>query len=137
MIDRTQVTDDAVSSTPVMSSSATTITDALSSEGAYVIAVAGEFDLALTAEAEAAVERAFEGEAPIIFDLGGCRFIDSSAIRVFAMAARRAQTGEREILVAADDSQISRVFELTRLNAVVPLVASRDDALRRLGLVDS
>jgi anti-sigma B factor antagonist len=120
-----------------MSRTAATITDALESEGAYVIAIAGEFDLALADEAEAAVERAFEGDAPIIFDLSECRFIDSSAIRVFAMAARTAQTDGREILVAANDSQISRVFELTRLGDVVPLIATRDDALRRLGLIDS
>lgn len=122
----------------MMTRSAATLEDGLAeAEGAYVIVVAGEFDLALADEAERALDRAFETEAPIVFDLSGCRFIDSSAIRVFALAARRAQADGRGIVVAAEDSQIGRVFELTRLSEVVPLVGSRDEALRRLDLLDS
>ena len=117
-----------------MNQQAATITDQLEPEGAYVIEVAGEFDLALSDDAESAVGRAFETDAPIIFDLGGCRFIDSSAIRIFAMAARRAEEDGRQILVAAEDSQIFRVFELTRLSEVVPLIGTRAEALDRLGL---
>jgi anti-anti-sigma factor len=117
-----------------MSQQAATITDQLGPEGAYVISVVGEFDLALSEEAESAVGRAFETEAPIMFDLEACRFIDSSAIRIFAMAARRAEEDGRKIVVAAQDSQISRVFELTRLSEVVPLIGSCDEALQQLGL---
>jgi anti-anti-sigma factor len=117
-----------------MNQQAATISDQLDPAGAYVIEVAGEFDLALSDDAEQAVDRAFEADAPVIFDLAGCRFIDSSAIRIFAMAARRAEEDGRKIIVAASDSQIFRVFELTRLSEVVPLIGSRQEALAQLGL---
>ena len=121
---------------PLTRSSAS-IHDGPDEDGAYVIAVTGEFDLALVDEAEAAVDRAFATKEPILFDLAGCSFIDSSAIRIFAMAARRAQSDGRSLLVVADDSQITRVFELTRLSEVVPLIANRESALRELGLIDA
>jgi anti-sigma B factor antagonist len=81
-----------------------------------VIALQGELDLAGAAalEQELALLDAEPPEA-VVLDLRRVEFMDSSGLRVIAVASRRAEErGGRLALVPGGD-QVMRVFELTRM----------------------
>lgn len=98
-------------------------------EGAVVVHVSGELDLATTPALEDALTRLPDG-SHVVIDLGACSFLDSSGVRLLAMAARRVEeTNGRLDLVAAGDSGVARVLEITGIDTLVGVHPSLDAAL--------
>jgi anti-sigma B factor antagonist len=80
----------------------------------YVIAIAGELDLASShVLAAALVEAELTRPRRLTVDLRDLTFIDGAGIRVLLAAARRAAGERRMFLLAHPDPGVRRVFEVT------------------------
>jgi anti-anti-sigma factor len=89
----------------------------LSSAGDALIALSGELDLsgapALDQEI-AALSRRPEVQR-VILDLRGLEFLDSSGLRVVALAERLLSASGRSLVLVRGREPVQRVFEITRL----------------------
>lgn len=89
----------------------------LSSAGDAVIALAGELDLsgapALDEEIEELSRR--PEVVRVVLDLRGLEFLDSSGLRVVALAERRLSAGGRGLVIVRGSETVQRVFEITRM----------------------
>jgi anti-anti-sigma factor len=68
----------------------------------------------------------------VIVDLAGCRFIDSTGIGWVVRTAEQVQRSGRRLVLVAPNSQVRRVFELTRVTDHVPTHNSMESALQSL-----
>lgn len=85
-------------------------------ERAVVIALRGELDLAGAAALEQELARLeTEPAATVLLDLSAVAFMDSSGLRVIAVASRRAQDLGRRLALVPGPEQVMRVFEITRM----------------------
>lgn len=99
-------------------------------EGAQVLEVQGEVDLSNSAQLRAELLRLSEApEQCLVLDLSGVGFMDSSGIGVLVGAVNRKRTAGGNILLAAPQPRVRRVFEITGLVHGIPLHQSVDDAL--------
>jgi anti-sigma B factor antagonist len=69
---------------------------------------------------------------PVVADLDGVTFIDAAGLGVLAGAARRAGLHGARLHVVCARRQTRRLFRLTRLDRVVVLSGSLDEALQLL-----
>jgi anti-sigma B factor antagonist len=90
----------------------------LSSAGDALIALSGELDLsgapALDQEIEELSRR--PGVQRVVLDLRGLDFLDSSGLRVVALAERRLRSGGRGLVLVRGNENVQRVFEITRMD---------------------
>ncbi len=87
---------------------------------ATVVAVAGELDLAGASALEQELGRA---EGPVVLDLRGLVFMDSSGLRSIAMAAQRAEAAGRSFALVEGPEEVMRVFDITRMRERLVFVA--------------
>ncbi len=96
-----------------------------------VVTLNGEFDLAAVASATAALRDAFTAPPPVL------TFMSSSGLSVLLTTVQlAADLGIAARLFAATESAARTTLELTGLDAVLPLYATRADAfedVNRLG----
>jgi anti-anti-sigma factor len=91
-----------------------------------VIALSGELDLAGAAALEEELGRLEPGPLDaIVLDLRDVAFMDSSGLRVVAVASRRAEERGRRLALVPGSDQVMRVFEITRMRERLDFV---DDA---------
>jgi anti-sigma B factor antagonist len=91
--------------------------DTRMSGGTAVVALDGELDLSGAGRLEQEIERiaAVDGTRTVVLDLRGLDFMDSSGLRLVALADRRvAQMGGRLVLVRGAET-VQRVFDITRM----------------------
>ncbi len=103
----------------------------------YVVEVIGDIDIATVPELEEPVVGAIErGRRPVILDLGGCTFIDSTGIRLVLRARHLLSLGEAVTpqLAVVARNEVLRLLRLVSLDKVVPVVGSRTEAEQRLGI---
>ena len=95
-------------------------------ERAVVVSLRGELDLAGAAALEQELARLEEeSAATLLLDLRGVEFMDSSGLRVIAVASQRAQDLGRRLALVPGPEQVMRVFEITRMRERLDFV---DDA---------
>jgi anti-anti-sigma factor len=100
-------------------------------DGSCVIVLTGEHDLASVEELRAALDQAASARS-IVVDLSQTAFIDSAVLGALIASHRRAgEDGNRWALVVGQGSgaAVRRILELTGLDAVMAVHASREDAL--------
>ena len=90
----------------------------LSSAGDAVIALAGELDLSTAPALEEEITRlaAADGVRRVVIDLRRLAFLDSSGLRVVAMAERRLEGAGRPLALVRGVETVQRVFEITRMD---------------------
>lgn len=64
----------------------------------------------------------------LVLDLSELEFIDSSGVGVIISLLRRME-GER-VIIASPQPKVARVFEITRLEKIVPIYATLEEALK-------
>jgi anti-sigma B factor antagonist len=96
-----------------------------------VVTASGELDAFVERELEAAFEAASEG-GPVVIDLAAVSFMDSTALGLLVRAVRSLDGKEGAVRVVLPHGTARRIFELTTLDRVLPVSASRDDALSEL-----
>ena len=101
-------------------------------DGAIVVAVAGELDLCSSQTLrEHLTAAADSGATSIVVDLSELSLIDSTGLGVLALLARRLTLDSVDLAIVCPEGRISRLLALTKLDQVIPVYATRGEALRR------
>jgi anti-anti-sigma factor len=103
-------------------------------EGPLVLAVSGELDLAVAQEFSAALDEPERGPAGVVIDMESVTFIDSSALHALLRAVQQRQDlGLPIVLVASEDTAVSRLLELAGVRDRIPVCTSLDEAKAEIG----
>lgn len=93
-----------------------------------VARVEGDLDLATSPELERTLAQADAGNR-LVVDLGGCTFLDSSAIRVLAARARASAAAGGNLALVVSDPGVRRVLEIAAVDRMLELHETLDAAL--------
>jgi anti-sigma B factor antagonist len=95
-----------------------------------VIVVVGEIDVATAPQLREALHGVIaQGHATVVLDLLGVTFLDSTALGVLVGGLKRCRELDGELHIVVTDARIRKIFEITGLNKIFPLV----DALSEVG----
>lgn len=98
-----------------------------------VVSVSGEADLDSAPQLRGALTAATDGGARrILADLSATTFIDSTTLGVLLGTVKRLRPEGGELAVCCTDPNVRRVFEITLLDKIVPIVDSVDAGVERL-----
>jgi anti-sigma B factor antagonist len=101
---------------------------------AYVIALAGEVDLYTAPEfKQQLLEVIGQGAKEVVVDFSDTTFIDSTTLGVLVGGVKRLRTNEGQLSLVCSDRNITKIFEITGLDRVFTIYASRDEALAGIG----
>lgn len=103
--------------------------------GFSVIALRGETDAYAAPRLRSDLATAFGTEAPLVVDLTQATFIDSTIVGVLLEGLADCEKRERPLLLLLPDDaapEVHRLFEITGLSAVLPVVRSWDEATSRV-----
>jgi anti-sigma B factor antagonist len=89
-------------------------------EGAAVIRVEGELDMATSESFEVALAKSEPGQR-LVVDLSECTFLDSSAVRLLVGAARDAGESNGRVSLVVRDPGIRRVLEIAAVDTILPV----------------
>ena len=89
----------------------------------HMICVFGELDVATAGALEAELQRVEATDArPIVVDLSGLTFMDSTGIRLLVAADARARADSDRLRLRRGPHAVQRVVELSGLDDVLPFV---------------
>lgn len=111
-----------------------------SPSGFTIVALPGESDSYNAPRVRSDLAGALESGAPLVIDLSSATFIDSTIVGLLLETiADQEQLGRAVLLLLPDDSapEIHRLFELTGLAALLPVVRTWEEAARRVASPDS
>ena len=95
-------------------------------ESGCVIRVEGELDLAGCPKLGEALESAQEtAGGAILVDLEELTFIDAAAMEYLLLASRRSASNGNRLRITQGSAPVARMFRLTGLDAVLPLVPAQ------------
>ena len=96
-----------------------------------VVAVRGEIDLFTAPELKQVLAEAIErGRVRIVIDLSDTTFLDSTALGVLIGAVKRLRARDGALALVNVDENIAKTFEITGLDQIFTIVATREEALR-------
>lgn len=94
--------------------------------GTTLVALSGELDLANAGTAETALFGSLdESDEPLVVDMSGLEFIDSTGIALLVAALGRAEPEGRIKFIPSDSPAVTRVLELTGLAERLPLAEAQ------------
>jgi anti-sigma B factor antagonist len=103
--------------------------------GFTVITLRGESDAYVAPRVRADLAAAFGTEAPLVIDLSQATFIDSTIVGILLEGLAESEKLERQLLLLLPDNsapEVHRLFELTGLASLLPLVSSWDEVTSRV-----
>jgi anti-sigma B factor antagonist len=104
-------------------------------EETIIIGVSGESDLYTAPRLKGELLRAISaGAVHVVVDLSRTAFIDSATLGVLLGALKRLRARGGDISLVLEDPNIRKIFEITTLDQVFPIVRSLPDALERMGV---
>jgi anti-sigma B factor antagonist len=107
-------------------------------DGAYVIALAGEVDLYTAPELkQQLLEVIDEGAKDVIVDLSETTFIDSTTLGVLVGGVKRLRPNGGRLSLVCSDRNITKIFEITGLDKVFPIHATRSEAVETIDSRDA
>ena len=99
----------------------------------HVIELGGEIDLYTAPEfKERMVELIDGGKKQIVVDLSAATFIDSTTLGVLVGGVKRLRPSGGALALVCTDQNITKIFEITGLDRVFPIHATREEALSSL-----
>src|SRR3954451_5219320 len=102
-------------------------------DATQVVAVRGEIDLFTAPELKSALAEAIEsGHSRIVVDLTDTTFLDSTALGVLIGAVKRLRSRDGRLTIVNVDENIAKTFEITGLDQIFPISATRDEAIKAL-----
>jgi anti-sigma B factor antagonist len=107
-------------------------TEQLSNEQ-YVISLAGEVDLYTAPEfKQQLLDVIAQGGKDVIVDFTNTTFIDSTTLGVLVGGVKRLRTNDGQLSLVCSDRNITKIFEITGLDRVFTIHATRDEAVGAL-----
>src|SRR4051794_14150179 len=99
---------------------------------ATVVVVVGDVDLGTAPDFEDELARAVEENIALglVVDLSGVTFIDSTGLNALVRAFERQRLMGRPLALVTDDTRVTMMLEVTRLDRVLRSYPTRADALR-------
>jgi anti-sigma B factor antagonist len=107
-----------------------------SAAGFSVITLRGDSDAYVAPRIRSDLATALGAGAPLVVDLTQATFIDSTIVGILLESLADCEKRERPLLLLLPDDaapEIHRLFEITGLAALLPVVRSWDEASARLG----
>jgi anti-anti-sigma factor len=105
-----------------------------SSGGVMVASVSGRVDGSNAQEFQEALETLLsDGSAALVLDLESLAYISSAGLRVILLISRQMQGRSGKFGVCGLTGAINEVFALSGFDKIIPIHASRSDALSALG----
>jgi len=99
----------------------------------HVVAVRGEIDLFTAPDLKATLVAAIDsGKTGIVVDLSETSFLDSTALGVLIGAVKRLRARDGALTLVNTDANIAKTFEITGLDQIFTISASRDEAIAAL-----
>jgi anti-anti-sigma factor len=99
-------------------------------EGVKVLVVSGDVDFAVRADFQSAINEAVKGcDSPLIIDLNGVRYIDSSGFVGLIRAQKQMTERLDKLYVVVGSSNVRRLFSLLSLDQVFALYETREGAV--------
>jgi anti-sigma B factor antagonist len=109
-------------------------TEQLSTEF-YVISLSGEVDLYTAPEfKQQLLEVIGQGGKEVVVDFSNTTFIDSTTLGVLVGGVKRLRTNDGRLSLVCSDRNITKIFEITGLDKVFDIYATRDEAVAALGV---
>ena len=100
---------------------------------AYVIALTGEVDLYTAPEfKQQLLEVIGQGAKEVVVDFSDTTFIDSTTLGVLVGGVKRLRAQEGRLSLVCSDRNITKIFEITGLDRVFTIYATRDEAIDQL-----
>lgn len=94
-----------------------------------VVEVEGEIDVHTAPDLrERLIALADSGASPVVVDLSKVGFLDSSGLGVLAGVNKQLETHGRRLRIVCSDPRLVRLFSLTRLDEVLTLHPTVEDA---------
>ena len=101
------------------------------SGGEWLIALSGEVDLYTAPRfKEELVQATTSGASRVVVDMTETTFIDSTTLGVLVGGLRRLRPSGGELLLVITDRKIRKIFEITGLDRVFPILESQSKALK-------
>lgn len=101
-----------------------------SQDGATVIAVSGELDLASSPALQEEIDRVASSDSKmLIIDLRKLDFMDSTGLSVLVRAHQRAEEQGRQLAMVKGPQQVQRLLSLTGVADRLTLVDAPEDLL--------
>jgi anti-sigma B factor antagonist len=100
-----------------------------------VITLTGESDAFVAPRIRSDLATALGGDSPLVVDLTQATFIDSTVVGVLLEGLADCERRERPLLLLLPEDaapEVHRLFEITGLGSLLPLVRSWDEALTRV-----
>jgi anti-sigma B factor antagonist len=98
--------------------------------GAWVITIAGELDIATSPKVrELLSEAARDEDRPLVIDLTGCEFVDSTGLATLLHGAKPAQNGESNVALVCTGGEVRKLLELTAIDRTIPVYETLDSAI--------
>lgn len=109
------------------------ITDSELEGGAQLVELGGEVDLYTAPQLKERIAAAIDaGKTTLVIDLTKVTFIDSTTLGVLVAAIKRVRPEGGGVGVVCSEPSITRVFEITGLDQMIPIRANAEDALAAL-----
>jgi anti-sigma B factor antagonist len=99
-----------------------------------LVAVSGEIDFAVSKQFEEKLEEAIgdPGTRAVVVDLTNVTFVGSDALNALVHAFERRPGPRANAALVSSDRRVSMIFEITRLDSIFPILATRDEAVAQL-----
>ena len=99
-------------------------------KGALVISISGEIKGLSGREFHNAIFQEIQGqEAPIVLDLEGLTYINSTGLRSILLIAKRQQDNKSKFAVCSLSGPMREIFEITCFDRIMPVLHSRSEAI--------
>jgi anti-sigma B factor antagonist len=98
----------------------------------YVIELAGEVDLYTAPEfKQQLLDVIAKGAKYVVVDFSDTTFIDSTTLGVLVGGVKRLRTSDGQLALVCSDRNITKIFEITGLDRVFAIYATRSEALEQ------
>ena len=103
-------------------------------DASYVISLAGEVDLYTAPEfKQQLLEVISQGAKNVVVDFSDTTFIDSTTLGVLVGGVKRLRSNDGQLSLVCSDRNITKIFEITGLDRVFTIYATRDEAVQQSG----
>jgi anti-sigma B factor antagonist len=102
-------------------------------DGVTILHVVGEVDLYTVPQLEEALRGAASGARPLLgVNLCEVTYLDSTGLRVLTEWSKQARARQGGFAVIADQPTIQKLFRITGLGEIVPVLATEGEAIAHL-----